>query len=115
MPALSRAKRLLIDTLANNINEVVLGFDGTYATEDDGAAGRPAVVLTPTVTVVDDSSLLIEATLGTQHTFSEPLREVYVQFRATDGTFTPVGRHKIRAIQKGDDSEVHIQILLEVI
>ena len=115
MATLTRAKRLLVDTLASNINEVVLGFDGTYATEDDGSAGRPAVVLTPTVTVVDDTSLLVEATLGTQHTFDLTLKEVYVQFRDTNGTFIPVGRYTIRPLAKSDENEVHIQLLVEVI
>ena len=115
MATLTRAKRLLIDTLASNINEIVLGFDGTYATSDDGSAGRPAVTLTPTVTVVDDTSLLVEATLGTQHTFTEALKEVYVQFRATDGTFTPIGRYTILPLAKSDENEVHIQLLVEVI
>ena len=115
MATLTRAKRLLIDTLASNINEIVLGFDGTYATSDDGSAGRPAVTLTPTITVIDDTSLLIEATLGTQHTFGESLKEVYVQFRATDGTFTPIGRYTILPLDKSDENEVHIQLLVEVI
>jgi len=115
MATLTRAKRLLLDTLASNINEVVLGLDGTYATEDDGAAGRPVVTLTPTVTVVDDTSLLVEATLGTQYAFTQPLKEVFVQFRATDGTFIPVGRYTIRPLSKSTDNEVHIQLLVEVI
>lgn len=33
-------KRLMIDTIASNINEVVLGFDGTPSTSSDGSAGR---------------------------------------------------------------------------
>ena len=115
MATLTRAKRLLIDTLASNINEIVLGFDGTYATPDDGSAGRPAVTVTPTITVVDDTSLLVEATLGTQHSFTQSLKEVYVQFRATDGTFIPVGRYTIRPLAKSDENEVHIQLLVEVI
>ena len=55
MPISDYMRRLLLDTLASNINEVILGFDGT-ATTDDGSAGRPAVPLAPTITVVDDTS-----------------------------------------------------------
>jgi hypothetical protein len=106
---------LLLDTLASNINELVLGLDGTYATEDDGAAGRPVVTVTPTVTVIDDTSLLVEATLGTQYAFSQSLREIYVQYRDdATGTFTPIGRYTIRPLDKTNQNEIHIQILMEV-
>ena len=49
MTASDHLKRLLLDTIADNINEVIVGFDGTPATSSDGAAGRPALTLTPTV------------------------------------------------------------------
>ena len=45
MPISDFMRRLLLDTLASNINEVILGFDGTPATTDDGSAGRPAVTV----------------------------------------------------------------------
>ena len=35
MPISDYMRRLLLDTLASNINEVILGFDGTPATTDD--------------------------------------------------------------------------------
>jgi hypothetical protein len=115
MATANRIKRLMIETLADNINEITLGFDGTYATGDDGAAGRPAVTVTPTVSIIDDSTLLVEATLGTQYSYGEDLKEVAVQFRATDGTFTPVGRYTIRPLAKTNSNEVHIQLLVEVV
>ena len=43
MPANDHLKRLMIETIADNINEMVIGFDSTPATSSDGAAGRPAV------------------------------------------------------------------------
>jgi hypothetical protein len=93
-------RRLLLDTLASNINEVILGFDGTPATADDGSAGRPAITLTPTVTIVDTS-------------FTEQIKEVYIQFRdSTD--FTPVGRYTITPISKSTANELKIQIAIEV-
>ena len=49
MPASDQLKRLMIETIANNINEMVIGFDGTPATSSDGTAGRPAITLTPSV------------------------------------------------------------------
>lgn len=114
MPISNHAKRLLLDTLATSINELIIGFDGTFATPDDGAAGRPAITLTPTVTVLDDTSLLVEANLGTQHTFNSPLKEVTLQFKQTDGTFTPIGRYTIRSLTKNSENEMHIQFLVEV-
>ena len=55
----------MIDTLKSRINEVVFGFDGTIATQEDGGIGSPAVVVaTPTVRVIDDNTLIVEAKLA---------------------------------------------------
>lgn len=113
MPASDHMKRLVLDTIADNINEITLGFDGTPSTSSDGAAGRPAVTITPTVTVIDDSTLLVEGMLGTQHTFSESLKEVYIQFKGSDG-FTPISRHVIAPVTKNSGNEMKIQVLIEV-
>tara|TARA_R100001510_G_C7637530_1_gene195439 strand:+ start:874 stop:1218 length:345 start_codon:yes stop_codon:yes gene_type:complete len=113
MPASDYIKRLMLDTIASNINEMVIGFDGTPATASDGAAGRPAITLTPVITVIDDSTLMVEANLGTEHSFSEPLKEVFIQFRGSDD-FTPVSRHVIRPVTKTSGNEVKIQLLIEV-
>ena len=53
MSANDHLKRLMIETIADNINEMVIGFDSTPATSSDGAAGRPAVTITPTVRIMD--------------------------------------------------------------
>jgi len=113
IPVSDYIKRLLLETLASNINEVILGFDGTPATSDDGSAGRPAVTLVPTVTIVDDTSLLIEATLPYTESFNDNIREVYVQFRDT-AEFTPVARYTISPINKSNSNELRIQIAIEV-
>ena len=83
------------------------------ATASDGAAGRPAVTLTPTVTVIDDSTLMVEGSLGTEHSFTEPLKEVFIQFRGSTD-FTPVSRHVIRPVTKTSGNEMKIQLLIEV-
>ncbi len=113
MPVSDYIRRLLLETLADNINEVILGFDGTPATSDDGSAGRPAITLVPTVTIVDDTSLLIEATLPYTESFNDNIREVYVQFRDT-AEFTPVARYTINPINKSNSNELRIQIAIEV-
>ena len=112
MPISDFMRRLLLDTLASNINEVILGFDGTPATTDDGSAGRPAVTLTPTITVVDDTSLLVEAELPYDTTFADQIKEVYIQFRDTN-EFTPVARYTISPITKSSANELKIQIAIE--
>ena len=61
MSASDNLKRILIDTIASNINEVVFGFDGTPATSSDGSVGRPAVTVTPTITVLDTSTILMNS------------------------------------------------------
>jgi hypothetical protein len=113
MPVSNHMRRLLLDQIAANINEVILGFDGTPATADDGSAGRPAITLIPTVTVIDDGSLLVEAKLPYDETFTDTLKEVYVQFRGTS-SFTPVSRYTIRPLTKGGDMELNISIIIEV-
>jgi hypothetical protein len=113
MPISDYMRRLLLDTLASNINEVILGFDGTPATTDDGSAGRPAVTLTPTITVVDDTSLLVEAKLPYDTIFADQIKEVYIQFRDTSD-FTPVARYTISPITKSSANELKIQIAIEV-
>jgi len=113
MPVSNHLRRLLIETVAANINEVTLGFDGTPATSDDGSAGRPAITLVPAVTIVDDSSVLIEVTVPFDESFSESLREVYVQMRDTDD-FLPVARFNIAPFTKNGSNEMKIQIVIEV-
>ena len=107
-------KRLLVETIANNINEVKVGFDGTPATSSDGSPGKPApVTLTPTVKILDSNSLLVEATLPTTESYDETIKEVYVQMRDTNG-FTPVSRHVFAPILKTTENKIKIQLLIEV-
>ena len=113
IPVSDYINRLLLDTLASNINEVILGFDGTPATSDDGSAGRPAITLVPSVTIVDETSLLVEATLPYTESFTDKIREVYIQFRDTT-EFTPVARYTINPVTKNNSNELVIQIAIEV-
>ena len=112
MTASDHLKMLLLDTIADNINEVIVGFDGTPATSSDGAAGRPALTLTPTITVIDDTTLLVEANLGTDQAFDESLKEVYLQMRGT--TSIPIARYVIRPVTKTSNNEMKIELLIEV-
>ena len=114
MATATRMKRLLIDTLAAKTFEMVFGFDGSFATADDGGAGRPAKTITPTVTVLDDTALLLEGNLGAQFSYDEELREIYVQIKEDDGTFTPVGRYAIRPFSKQNSNLINIQVVIEV-
>jgi len=113
MPVSNHLRRLLIETIRDNINEVTLGFDGTPATSDDGAAGRPAITLTPEVTIIDETSVLVEATVPFDESFTESLREVYVQMRNTND-FLPVGRFNIVPYTKNGSKETKIQTIIEV-
>ena len=113
MPASDHLKRLMIETIANNINEMTIGFDGTPATSSDGAAGRPAITITPTVKILDNATLLVEGTLSTADSFDESLKEVYVQLRGATG-FTPITRHVFRPISKNTNNELMIQLIVEV-
>jgi len=113
MPVNDHLKQLMVETIADNINELTLGFDGTPSTSSDGSAGRPALTLSPTVKVIDNSTLLVEADIPTTYAFDESLKEVYIQMRTSTG-FTPVSRHVFRPILKTDTNEMKIQLLIEV-
>ena len=113
MPVSNHLRRLLLQTIADTINEVVIGFDGTPATSEDGSAGRPAVSLTPTVTIIDDTALLVEVKLDTTNTFTDKIREVYIQYRDTSD-FTPVARYTTKPIIKSNTNELQIEIIIEV-
>ena len=91
----------------------MVGFDGTPATADDGAAGRPAIVLTPTVTIVDDTALLVEASMSIDSSFTDNIREVYIQNRTTTD-FTPIARYTTKPIIKTSSNEINFEILIEV-
>jgi|TARA_B100000287_G_scaffold210663_1_gene198861 hypothetical protein len=106
-------KRLLVETIANNINEITFGYDGSTATSSDGSAGRPALTLTPTVKIMDNSTILIEATIPSTQSFDDTLKEVYIQMRNTDD-FTPIARHTFRPILKNSENELIAQIIMEV-
>ena len=113
MPANDHLKRLMIETIASNINEMVIGFDSTPATSSDGSAGRPAITLTPTIRIMDNSTLLVEGNLSIADEFDEALKEVYVQLRGASD-FTPITRHVFRPIKKTVNNEVVFQLMLEV-
>tara|TARA_R110000796_G_scaffold22179_1_gene64550 strand:+ start:1249 stop:1596 length:348 start_codon:yes stop_codon:yes gene_type:complete len=114
MPVSNHIRRLLLQTIADTINEVVIGFDGTPATAEDGAAGRPAIVLTPTVTIIDDGTLLVEASMNTDSAFTDSIREVYIQNRNSTTDFTPIARYTTKPIIKSTSNEIKIEIIIEV-
>ena len=113
MPVSDHLKRLLLDTIVSNINEMVIGYDGTPSTSSDGAAGRPAITITPTVRIVDESTILVEGFIPASEAFDETLKEVYVQLRG-DNSFTPVARHTIAPVRKTVNNELRIQMIIEV-
>ena len=75
--------RFVVDKLAEEITQVVFGFDGGIATSEDGGAGRPAVTVTPVVRIVDDNTISVEAKLTTTDSFALPL-ERYAFARLTE-------------------------------
>ena len=114
MPANDHLKRLVIETIADNINEMVIGFDSTPATSSDGSAGRPAITITPTVRIMDNSTLLVEGNLTTANAFDETLKEVFVQLREGFKRIHPITRHVFNPIKKTSTNEVVIQLMIEV-
>jgi hypothetical protein len=116
MPLLNEGTRFLIETLRDRINEVVFGFDGTVATQQDGGIGNPAVVVTPNVRVVDDNTLIVEARLPLSTTFTRPLREVVIRYKnpADSTDTTDFMRYTYNAVEKTSNNEVKFSAIIEV-
>tara|TARA_Y100001951_G_C11283355_1_gene266941 strand:+ start:1150 stop:1497 length:348 start_codon:yes stop_codon:yes gene_type:complete len=114
MPMLNAIKRRLIEQLSTLVNELHIGSDGTIASVDDGGV-RSLATVSPTLTVLDDTSLLIEGTFDASHIYSADVQEVYLQYRdATTGEFVPVYRTAIPAFTKNGQNEVRFSFILEV-
>ena len=112
MPVSDRLKRMLLETIESNIDEMVIGFDGTPSTSQDGAAGRPAIVITPTVRITSHSTILVEGFIPATESFTDTLKEVFVQLRGTNPI--PIARHTIAPIFKTTGNEMRIQVIIEV-
>jgi hypothetical protein len=109
MPLLTSGHRFVVDKLAAEITKVVFGFDGSVATSEDGGAGRPAMTVTPTVRIIDDNTISVEAKLTTIDAFSLPLREVCIR-----SDTTPLFRYTYDAVNKTSDTELYFSTIIEV-
>jgi hypothetical protein len=109
MPLLTSGHRFVVDKLAEEITQVVFGFDGSIATSEDGGAGRPAITVTPTVRIIDDNTLSVEAKLSTSEAYSLPLREVCIRSAST-----PLFRYTYDAVDKTKETEILFATIIEV-
>ena len=116
MPLLLEGTRFLVDQLAARINEVVFGFDGSLATQDDGGAGQPGIVVTPTVRVIDDTSIFVEASVPITEDFTRHFREVVLQYRnpSDDTDTTAIFRYSFNGINKDVETEIRFSAIIEV-
>mgnify|MGYP003112754035 FL=1 len=116
MPILIEAHRYLTETLAGKINQMVFGFDGSSSTSDDGGAGRPSVVVTPSVQVLDEHTISVEGKLDTTVAFTTPIREVVLQYKnPSDSTdILPIFRYTVQPVTKNSGNELKFSILVEV-
>tara|TARA_R100001594_G_scaffold98672_1_gene133142 strand:+ start:1934 stop:2290 length:357 start_codon:yes stop_codon:yes gene_type:complete len=116
VPLLNEGARYLVDTLKSRINEVVFGFDGTVATAQDGGIGQPAVMVTPNVRVIDDNTLIVQAKLALDTTFTKPLKEVVIRYKnpADSTDTTDFMRYTYNAINKNSNNEIEFSAVIEV-
>ena len=61
MPLLNEANRFMIDTLKARINEVVFGFGGTLATQDDTDVTALARYTYDSITKTNDNEIVFSA------------------------------------------------------
>ena len=116
MPVLNEGTRYLVDTLKNRINEVVFGFDGSIATQQDGGIGKPAIAVTPSIRVIDDNTLVVEAKLALDTTFTKPLSEVVIRYKnpADSTDTTDFMRYTYNSIEKNSNNEIEFSAVIEV-
>ena len=114
MPVLNSIKRRMVEHLATRVNELHIGSDGTIATGDDGGS-RTLAVVTPTLHIMDDNSLLVEGSFGVGHVYSNTVQEVYLQYKDPGtGDFIPVYRTAIQPFIKGAQNEIFFSFILEI-
>ena len=84
------------------------------ASSEDGGA-RTIARISPTVTIIDDSSILVEGSFNTSHVYSSPIKEVYLQYKdPTTGEFVPVYRADINPLTKNAQNEVRFSFIMEL-
>jgi hypothetical protein len=114
MPMLNAVKRRLVETLAGLVNELHIGSDGTVASSEDGGA-RTLTKISPSVTIIDDNSILVEGSFNTSHVFATPIKEIYIQYKdPTTGEFVPVYRANINPFTKNAQNEVRFSFIMEL-
>ena len=114
MPMLNAIKRRMIEHLAGLVNELHIGSDGTVATSEDGGI-RTLARATPTVTIIDDNSILVEGSFNTSFDFATPVKEVYLQYKdPTTNEFVPVYRTDIQPFNKNTQNEVRFSFVMEL-
>ncbi|MBT4407297.1 MAG: hypothetical protein HOC79_05425 [Euryarchaeota archaeon] len=111
---LNAVKRRLVETLAGLVNELHIGSDGTVASSEDGGA-RTLTKISPSVTIIDDNSILVEGSFNTSHVFATPIKEIYIQYKdPTTGEFVPVYRANINPFTKNAQNEVRFSFIMEL-
>lgn len=116
MATLIEGNRFLTEQLADKINEMIFGFDGTVATSEDGGIGQPAVTIIPTVRILDEHTISVEGRLNNSTTFNTPLREVVLQYQnpLDDTDVVPLFRYTFNSFNKSTSNELKFSVLLEV-
>ena len=115
MVMLNESRRMIAEYFSTQINEMILGYDGSLPTTEDGGIGQQALTLVPTVTLVDDATLLVEATLTKAHIFTRNLQEVVIQHRDTSTSkVTPLFRYTFAPLIKNASNEVKLSFIVEV-
>ena len=114
MPILNAVKRRLIETLAGLVNELHIGSDGTVASSEDGGV-RTLARISPTVTIIDDNSILVEGSFNTSHVYATPIKEIYLQYKdPTTSEFVPIYRADIQPFTKNAQNEVRFSFIMEL-
>ena len=114
MPVLNSIKRRLIEHLAPLVTELHVGSDGPQASETDGGV-RSLGFVTPTVKIIDDSTLEVKGTFDASYAYATDIEEVYLQYKdSSTNEFVPIYRAAIDPLTKNSQNEISFTFLLEV-
>ena len=112
MPVLDSLKAALTDHLKTLISGVSLGSSGGNSSSRDSGVGNGQLTVVPEVTRIDDRTIAITALFDTQQISSSQIMELAIH--GDTSLDTPAFRSTFLPIKKDSNTEVRIDVLMEV-
>ena len=112
MPVLDSIKAALTDHLQTLITKISLGSSGGDASSRDSGFGNSQLTVIPEISRVDDRTIAITAIFDTQQLAVNEIMELALH--GDTSLDTPAFRSTFLPITKDSNTEVRIDVLMEV-